>query len=248
MGIGGYALIMDQDLWIGAVRHGESTANVAAAEAARDGLDLIDITQREADVPLSDLGRRQAESLGRRLGEVAAAERPDLVLVSPFLRARQTAELAVGALDIATKVDERLRDRDLGILDLHTAQGIRAQFPEEAERRRHHGKFYYRPPGGESWTDVALRLRAVLREIEQDAPGRRVLIVAHDVVVALVRYILEELDEKVLMERASSEPVSNASLSSWVRRSDGWRCEAFNDVSHVEADPEARATAEEPVR
>lgn len=238
---------MDDELWIGAVRHGQSTANVAAEQAARDKHDLIEITQREADVPLSDLGRRQAESLGRRIGALAPEERPDLVMVSPFLRARETAQLALGDLDVPVRVDERLRDRDLGILDLHTAQGIRSLFPEEAERRKHHGKFYYRPPGGESWTDVALRVRAVLREIEQDQPGRRVLLVAHDVVVALVRYVLEDLDEGELMERASTDPVSNASLSSWLRRDGIWTCVAFNDAEHVDEDPDAHETAEEPV-
>lgn len=238
---------MDEELWIGAVRHGESTANVAAKAAADDGLDLIEITQREADVPLSDLGRRQAESLGRRMRALEESERPDLVIVSPFRRARQTAELALTGLEVRTRVDERLRDRDLGVLDLHTAGGIRSRFPEEAARRRHHGKFYYRPPGGESWTDVALRLRAVLREIEQDLPGRRVLLVAHDVVVALVRYVLEDLEEEVLMDLAAKEPVGNASLSSWVRRADGWHGEGFNDVSHLDDQPGVRPTAEEPV-
>lgn len=238
---------MDQDLWIGAVRHGESTANIAARDAARDGRDLIEIAEREADVPLSDLGRRQAESLSRRLKAMAETERPALVISSPFLRARQTAEIATEGLDVRMRVDERLRDRDLGILDLHTAHGIRTEFPEEADRRKHHGKFYYRPPGGESWTDVAFRLRSVLREIEQDAPAPRVLIVAHDVVVALVRYILEELDEEVLMKEAAESPISNASLSSWIRDGEGWRRESFNDVEHIEDDSQARPTAEEPV-
>jgi probable phosphoglycerate mutase len=238
---------MDQDLWIGAVRHGESTANIAARDAARDGLDLIDITEREADVPLSDLGRRQAETLNRRLEQTPESERPQLVISSPFLRARQTAEIATDGLDLPMRIDERLRDRDLGILDLHTAEGIRAEFPQEAERRQHHGKFYYRPPGGESWTDVALRLRMVLREIEQDLPAQRVLLVAHDVVVALVRYVLEDLDEHVLMDEAKKTPVSNASLSSWVKDGHGWRRERFNDVTHLEDDDAVRPTAEEPV-
>lgn len=238
---------MDQDLWIGAVRHGESTANVAATAAARDGLDLIEIAEREADVPLSALGRQQAESLGQRLQTSPASERPDLVISSPFLRARQTAEIATEGLDVQLRVDERLRDRDLGILDLHTAHGIGAKFPQEAERRRHHGKFYYRPPGGESWTDVALRLRLVLREIEQDVPAQRILLVAHDVVVALVRYVLEDLDEQVLMEDVARTPVANASLSAWTREGTRWRRELYNDVSHVEADQGARPTTEEPV-
>lgn len=163
------------DLGLAAVRHGESTANVAATSAARDGIDLIDIAEREADVPLSELGERQARSLARRFAATDESQLPDLIVTSPFLRARQTAEIAVGGLQVRTRVDERLRDCDLGILDLHTARGIRSMFPDEAERRRRHGKFYYRPPGGESWTDVALRLRAVLREIEQDAPGRRIV-------------------------------------------------------------------------
>ena len=235
-----------QDLWIGAVRHGESTANVAAVAAAREGLDLIDVTQREADVELSELGRRQARSLGRRLSALPPSRRPDLALVSPFLRARQTAQLALDGLDVPVRIDERLRDRDLGVLDLHTAQGIRAAFPDEAERRDRQGKFYYRPPGGESWTDVALRLRAVLRELEQDEPARRVVIVAHDVVVALVRYVLEGLDEETLMADAARTPIGNASLSSWVRTPEGWGRETFNDVEHVESQDDAQPTAEEP--
>ncbi|KQY58270.1 phosphoglycerate mutase [Aeromicrobium sp. Root495] len=237
-----------EDLWIGAVRHGESVANVAASSAARDGLDLIDVAEREADVELSELGRRQAQALGRRLRGLPTSDRPGLALVSPFLRARQTAELALEGMDVPVRVDERLRDRDLGVLDLHTAQGIRSTFPDEAERRRRHGKFYYRPPGGESWTDVALRLRAVLREVEQDRPADRVLVVAHDVVVTLLRYVLEEVDEPTLMAEAARTPIGNASLSSWVRTPEGWARELFNDVEHVEAEADAEPTSEEPRR
>lgn len=235
------------DLWLAAVRHGESTANVAATSAARDEIDLIDIAEREADVPLSELGRRQAQSLGRRFAAMDESQRPDLIVTSPFLRAKQTAEIAVGSLDVRTRVDERLRDRDLGILDLHTAQGIRSMFPEESERRRRHGKFYYRPPGGESWTDVALRLRAVLREIEQDAPGRRIVLFAHDVVVTLVRYVLEDLDEAAIAEAAAASPIANASLSSWNRIDGVWQPETYNDVSHIDDDEHVRPTQEEPV-
>lgn len=235
------------DLWLAAVRHGESTANVAASSAERDLADLIDVAEREADVPLSDLGRRQAESLGRRLSELGEDERPDLVITSPFLRARQTAEIATAGLQVRTRVDERLRDRDMGVLDLHTAHGIRSAFPDEAERRRRHGKFYYRPPGGESWTDVALRLRAVLREIEQDAPGRRIILFAHDVVVTLVRYVLEDLDEAAIAEAAAKSPIANASISSWQRRDGVWHAEAYNDVSHIDDEHGVRPTEEEPV-
>jgi probable phosphoglycerate mutase len=238
---------MDEQQWIGVVRHGQSTANVAAETAAHDRLDLIDVAEREADVPLSELGRQQAEGLARRLRDLPADQTPDLAIASPFLRARQTAEIALGDLGVRLRVDERLRDRDLGVLDLHTAQGIRSMFPDEAERRARHGKFYYRPPGGESWADVALRLRAVLREIEQDRPGQRVILFAHDVVVSLVRYVLEDLDEKSLMESAAAAPIGNASLSSWIRDDGVWRSDVFNDAGHLDDDPDAHPTAEEPL-
>ena len=60
------------------------------------------------------------------------------------------------------RTDERLRERDFGAFDGMTGAGIREQYPDEAKRRDLLGKFYYRPPGGESWADVALRVRSLL--------------------------------------------------------------------------------------
>ena len=60
------------------------------------------------------------------------------------------------------RTDERLRERDFGAFDGMTGAGIREQYPDEAKRRDLLGKFYYRPPGGESWADVALRIRSLL--------------------------------------------------------------------------------------
>ena len=57
-------------------------------------------------------------------------------------------------------MDERLREKEFGILDGLTTLGIRNGFPEQADFRKILGKFYHRPPGGESWCDVILRLRS----------------------------------------------------------------------------------------
>ena len=59
----------------------------------------------------------------------------------------------------------------------HRPRGA-ARLPDEAARRSRLGKFYYRPPGGESWADVLLRLRALLRELREDHPDGRVLLFA----------------------------------------------------------------------
>lgn len=216
------------------IRHGESAGNVAATAAHRSGAQVIDIGMRDFDVPLSDSGVLQGEALGRRFAGLPAGERPDSVWCSPYLRARQTAELA-GLRE--PRLDERLRDRELGILDLLTAAGVNARFPEEARRRNWLGKFSYRPPGGESWADVALRLRSVLRDIDDDEDGRRVAVVCHDAVIMLFRYICERLSEQELLDIAAGTSVRNASVTRLVRPSGRgrWTLESFNAVDHLES-------------
>src|SRR3954469_13229262 len=157
--------------WLGVVRHGESTGNVIATAAERDGVELIDIPERDADVPLSDTGREQAEAVGRWLVDLPADRRPDVAVVSTYLRARQTAALALEGLGLRPVADERLRDRELGVLDLPPGQGVRPRLPAESDRRKRLGKFYYRPPGGESWADVLLRLRSLRRDPRHEDPG-----------------------------------------------------------------------------
>nr|WP_246018037.1 histidine phosphatase family protein [Amnibacterium kyonggiense] len=216
------------------VRHGESEGNVAAAEADAAGALRIAVPARDADVELSPTGVQQAEALGRRLGALAKDEAPEALWVSSYRRARSTADhaLSVAGLELPTVVDERLRDRELGILDALTWRGVEELHPEEAKRRRFLGKYYHRPPGGESWVDVGLRLRTVLRDIEA-AGAARVLVVTHDAVVLLIRSVLEGIQEAELMESSRTDPVRNASVTRLVRSSGRWVAEPVNDISHL---------------
>jgi broad specificity phosphatase PhoE len=232
--------------WLAVIRHGQSTGNVLAQDAETGGRETIAIPERDADVPLSPTGREQAEAVGRWLAEKDERERPEVALVSPYLRARQTAETAVAGTGIPVVVDERLRDRELGVLDLLTARGVEARLPAEAARRRRLGKFYYRPPGGESWTDALLRLRALLRELEQDRPDGRVVLFAHEATVLLVRYLAEGLDEAQLMAAARATSVANCSISSWQRVDGVLRPQMFNAVEHLHRQG-AAATRQEDV-
>ncbi len=218
------------------IRHGESQGNVAAAEAHAAGAHQIDVPARDADVDLSDRGRQQATAAGAAVAEMAAAALPQVVVTSPYLRARETARLACAeaGLDLPTRVDERLRDRELGVLDRLTFAGVAALFPEEAERRRWQGKFYHRPAGGESWVDVVLRLRSWLADFDREFPAGRLLVVSHDIVIALLRYVCEDLDEDEVLELARSTPLRNASLSRLVREADGsWTVASYDEVSHL---------------
>lgn len=206
-------------LWL--LRHGQSQGNVIR-DAARHGDELLPIPHRDMDVPLSDLGREQATAFGRWLAATAPADGPEVVLASPYRRAAETAELVLrtSGLKARLHLDERLRERELGILDLLTAYGVEQRYPRESERRRRLGKFYYRPPGGESWVDVALRLRSLRDSLGREHDGKRVMIVAHEVVILVMRYLLEDLDEATVLGMGGGQ-LANCSLTTYRTTPDG---------------------------
>ena len=207
-----------QRLWI--VRHGQSAGNVARDVAEARALPLIDIATRDMDTPLSPLGEQQAAALGRWFGLMPAVERPNVVLHSPYVRARDTAKILLEAAAMPVEVitvrqDERLREKEFGILDRLTKVGIEKNFSALAEQRAHVGKFYFRPPGGESWCDVILRLRSMLDTIIREHRGERVLLVVHQVIVNCLRYLLERLDEEQILAIDRSADVPNCSITSY---------------------------------
>ena len=202
-------------LWV--VRHGQSAGNVARDAADAAGAHRIELTGRDVDVPLSDLGREQAQALGDWFA--GRALKPDIMLASPYLRARETAELfrAAGgcAPDEPICIDERLREKEFGILDGLTTAGIREFAPDQAEFRSILGKFYHRAPGGESWCDVILRLRSLLDTVSLHYGGRPVMIVAHQVVVLCMRYIIENLSEAEILAIDKQGDVSNCGVTEY---------------------------------
>jgi broad specificity phosphatase PhoE len=202
-------------MWL--VRHGQSQGNVARDEAQQAGSLTIAIATRDVDVPLSELGHEQAEATGRWFADLPAGEQPDVILSSPYLRACQTAEgiRDAGRLSARIKIDERLREREFGVFDRLTTLGIREKYPDEAEHRKMLGKFYHRPPGGESWADVILRLRSALNTINLHYCNRRVLVVCNQVVVLCMRYILEDLDEAAILRIDKQADILNCGICAY---------------------------------
>lgn len=205
-------------IWI--VRHGESAGNVARDAAEAAGHHMIDIATRDADVPLSTLGEQQSAALGRWFKKMPEEERPNVVLASPYVRARETAQLILEAADIDTDDitytrDERLREKEFGILDRLTKHGIMHKYPEQAEYRKALGKFYHRAPGGESWCDVILRLRSVVDMMTREYRRERVLLVSHSVVVLCFRYLLERMTEEQILKIDYELDVANCSVTSY---------------------------------
>jgi len=238
-------------LWI--VRHGESAGNVARDAAHASGADRITLAVRDVDIPLSARGETQAHALGAWFAKADADDRPDVLLASPYVRAQDTARIfrAAGGVDAdePIAIDERLREKEFGILDGLTTRGVASVFPDQAEFRRLLGKFYHRPPGGESWCDVIARLRSVMDMIALHYAGRRVMIVAHQVVVLCLRYLIEDLTEAEILAIDRAGDVLNCSITEYrfdpdLGREGGLALVCYNVADPLAEAPEADVTAE----
>lgn len=209
------------------IRHAESSGNVANAAALKAGLPELDLAFRDMDVPLSPLGEVQARDLATRF----EPGRPDVVLASPYLRAVQTATIALADTELI--LDERLREREFGILDRLTKTGIEARHPEQAAARAFLGKFFHRPPGGESWADVAARVRGFVTDLRLDYSDRNVVVFTHQAVIMVFRYVLEQLTEPELLAIDQAEEIVNTGVTTYTFRDGRLRLESFNDSSHL---------------
>jgi broad specificity phosphatase PhoE len=132
------------------------------------------------------------------------------------------------------------------VLDRLTRRGIEERHPDQAELRTRVGKFYYRPPGGESWCDVALRVRSIVDSLSREYARRQVLVVTHEVVILMFRYVLEHLTEEQVLSIGRQHDLLNCSVTSFVtdRRGRGaMRLEKFNEASPL-LDDDAPVTAE----
>ena len=242
------------------VRHGESAGNVAREAANAAGDRFIDLDVRDVDVPLSKRGEEQAEALGKWFAALPPDRIPNIVVTSPYVRARHTAEIVAEFAGLSQDkytlvVDERLREKEFGILDRLTKVGIEAYHPDQAEFRRLLGKFYHRPPGGESWCDVILRLRSATEMIAREYCGERVLLVGHSVVVLCMRYLLEHLTEEQILKVDKENEVANCSVTSYyhdpsVKPKGQLKLELFNFVAPLEeagapvtSEPDAKVAA-----
>jgi len=135
------------------IRHGETEWNA-------DGR-----LQGTQDIPLNDLGRKQAADAGFILADLFARDgrsKQSLAFVaSPLGRARSTMELVRGALKLPPDeytVDDRLREIGYGDWEGSTLKQMQASDPEVFAKRQA-DKWTVPPPGGESYAAVQIRMR-----------------------------------------------------------------------------------------
>lgn len=222
------------------VRHGESQGNVASNRAKEGDESLY--TDEFVTIPgrrweLTDVGRRQAELVGEwlqgellRLAHAQAGERRHYV--SPYVRTRQTAGclgLEIDGDSAEWVLNRSIRERDWG--DIETVP--RRVFHEDQAYARNAAKkaidpLYWRPPGGESITDVAdNRVRNFLDTLHRECSSGTVIAVTHGEFIRAARLVLERVDDETYSawESDTSTRIHNAEVLQYSRldvRSPGW--------------------------
>jgi len=214
------------------VRHGESQGNVASDRAKFGDESLF--TDEFVTIPgrrweLTEVGRRQAELSGawlavelERIGQGAASARRHYV--SPYVRTRQTAaQLALGSSSDPAEweLNRSIRERDWG--DIETIP--RRVFYEDPVYARNAAKksidpLYWRPPGGESISDVAdRRVRSFLDTLHRECSGGTVVAVTHGEFIRAARLVLERIDDETYTEWESdpSARIHNAEIIQYSR-------------------------------
>jgi broad specificity phosphatase PhoE len=141
------------------VRHGETEANVRGCFADSD------------DIPLTEAGKMQSRELAIRLSREF---RPEVLISSTFLRARQTSEIIAEVLGLATQAIPGIQERNFGSLKGHPYErlGIR-----DAQ---------WSPEGGESPDDVRRRAIAAIEPLRDRYPTEEIVIVTHGAVIQAV--------------------------------------------------------------
>jgi probable phosphoglycerate mutase len=157
-----------RELWL--IRHAESAWNA------------MGLWQGHADPGLSARGVAQAEALAQAL----AGEGIEAVVASDLRRARETARALAAALGVEPWHDARLRERDLGAWSGLTTPQIAGRWPDELARVRARDP-EFRPGGGESIRDVAVRAGAFFQELVARPGPARWAVVTHGGVIRALR-------------------------------------------------------------
>jgi broad specificity phosphatase PhoE len=227
-------LLWPQTLWI--VRHGESAANLSSRQSEASGSLTVPLSHRDMDCPLSPRGETQAVALGQWF---TTQTKPEIIIASPYVRVRRTTALFCAQLPEAERpkllFDERLRERERGVFDGLTKAGVAVELPYEHAKREFLGKFYHRAPGGESWCDVVQRLRSFTESVLPGYAGQRVMIIAHEVVIYCLRYIIEEMDEAQILAIDAASDLGNCSVTEYRRGISGAKPDLvrFNEAASI---------------
>lgn len=220
------------------VRHGQSLRNTFDVHAGIDKIPPVLTEVPDHLIPLTPEGEHEALATGEGLREEFG--RFDYIFHSPWLRTTQTAALIARAFSSGPQIRRNLYliEQNFGQLDPalwpHQLEHYEAAYRRFEVQREIVGKFYCRPPDGESWADVCMRTHQFLGTIfRPEFEGSRILIVTHGVTQQTFRYHLEHPTEEELVEEYQQSKNRNCGHGAYTWSPDtGWRLLHWNKTHY----------------
>lgn len=209
---------MPIDLYI--VRHGASEQNEIVHAGMNGNFELFtqeNVTVPDRDWRLTSDGRKQSVCIGKWL--VEQQKLFDYYLVSPYIRARETA--ATMGLPKARWQEKRiLRERSWGEISIATRDDFKKNYPRNYAFRQN-DPIYWKPPAGESIADVSEnRVHNLLTSLNKHNDGESVIMVTHGDFMRALMLTIEDLSDEEYMAR-SHDPeydISNCTCMHYSRR------------------------------
>jgi broad specificity phosphatase PhoE len=195
------------------LRHGEAEWNAAGRFCG------------STDVPLSDVGRRQARLLALRLQPIPV----DALYSSPLQRAWETACLIGKAVGCEPAVDQRLAELNYGAWEGMTLEEIHRASPD-TYRAWDADPANLAPPQGESGVQLIARVTPFLADVAQRHASGNVVVVCHKTVCRLLACHIMGVP---LMEYRRRIRMDNAALNIFETVGGDWRVVTLNDTSHL---------------
>ncbi len=205
------------------IRHGEAHSNVHPVIAGKNG-----------DRGLTELGVRQAEALRDRIIETGEII-PDVFIVSPLARARQTAEIIAPAIHVPMTLNWDVEELRPGLAD-----GMHIQEFHEKYGLPHFRENPFQPfaPEGETWPGFTLRIAEVIHTIALEHKHKTVLIVCHGGVIDASMITLSRMQSVLFPPMLFS--TTNTSITHWQSADEQaagllgtWRLMRYNDSAHL---------------
>lgn len=207
------------------VRHGQSEGNVAKRlSEAGDHSAFTDAfrNRHSASFRLTERGRGQALGAGALLRQEFFKDGVgfDRYITSEYVRAMETA----GLLDLPAAewlCDFYLTERDWGELDICPENEREEKFGADL-RRREVEPFFWRPPNGESFAQLCLRIDRVLDTLHRECTDKRVLAVCHGEVMRAFQVRLERMSQlrfrQLIFSKDPNDSIHNCQIIHYTRR------------------------------
>jgi NAD+ kinase len=207
------------------VRHGQSEGNLAKrrSEAGDHSAYTPEFLDRHsASFRLSALGREQALLAGDWIKNHLCSNGIcfDRYITSEYTRAMETAAL-MNLPNARWYCDFYLTERDWGELDVCSERERHEKFGAAMHRRKVE-PFFWRPPNGESFAQLCLRVDRVLHTLHRECGDKRVVIVCHGEVKQAFRVRLERMSQvkfkEVIFSDKREDRIYNCQVTHYTRR------------------------------